>query len=870
MNRVQQCFFDKNGDANMSRILWRPFCLLSLFVFECFPLLAADQVSLSPDAFLSRYCLRCHDGEVQKGDRRLDNLPMSIGTDRAIAERWQEVLHQLQLGEMPPAKKEQPTDAERRNLLAWIDEQLVHAQSSVQDRGGRVVHRRLSRAEYLHTIQDLFGFDGDFDPTTSFPGDEEWEGFRNIGSALRTSRHHLEQYLKAADAVLDHAYDLAEVNGAPEAGQWMDRADTMHGLNNAFGLGVISAEHANGPAYIHLSHGLRNQELIFDSKLFLSGLGDVGVPHSGWYEVEVEATAANRHHPYGKDLMLGGLTPYYKDLKSYYDDSQPMQLGIGRQGQGVKGNGWRLIPPNIVHSTELPDDRYITVRANIWLDRHTVPYLSWIDGPPKGTRGQFISTKLYKYDSSVPKIEKHVWENLALRAERDKLYQHLYKGPEVRVRSWKITGPLRDGRLHPGRSLLFANIRPDEKQIEPARLQSELQGLAGRLFRRAVTGDEIAPYASALEKRLDGRMQYADAARPVFKALLCSSEFLFLTEPETDAKTVTPEQLATRISYFLTAGPPDEHLRTLASKGPLDTKAIISETNRLLDSRRGDRFLRLFTEQWLGLNKLGTMPPSKETFPSYHIDRLETAMREETWRFIAELMRSNEPVTALVDSDFTYLNAGLARLYELPAVTGDHLQRVSLAVDSPRRGLLGHASVLSVSANGVETSPVKRGVWLLEKLFGTPPSPPPPNVPPIEPDIRGATTVRQQLEKHRSLQACADCHSKIDPLGFALEAYDPIGHFRSAYANGAAIDTAGEYRGQPFNSPADIRTYLSGHPELLAQNLAHRLLIYALGRPLEFTDQPALRRLQNEWKEKGYILREVIHLITMSELMRQP
>ena len=344
---------------------------------------AADTAPLKPDDFLSRYCLDCHDGDVQKGDRRLDDLPLAVGTDIAIAERWQEVLHQLQLGEMPPAKKKQPSDNERRDLLAWIEGQLIHAQSSAQDRGGQVVHRRLSRAEYLHTMQDLFGFDGDFDPTTGFPGDEELEGFRNIGSALRTSRHHLEQYLKAADAVLDHAYDLADVKGKPEVKQWKDSADKMRDLNDAFGLGVISAEKAKGPAYIHLSHGLRNQELIFDSKLFLSRLGDTGVPHSGWYDVEVEATAANRHHPYGKDLMLGGLTPYYKDMKSYYDESQPMQLGIGRQGEGMKGNGWRLIPPNIIHATEVPDDRYITVRARIWLDRGTVPYLSWIDGPPR-------------------------------------------------------------------------------------------------------------------------------------------------------------------------------------------------------------------------------------------------------------------------------------------------------------------------------------------------------------------------------------------------------------------------------------------------------------------------------------------------------
>ena len=844
--------------------------VIALSLLNSTPLPAADEAQVKPDAFLSRYCLGCHGTNEQKGDRRFDNLPTTVGIDVAIGERWQEVLHQLQLGEMPPSDEQQPTDDERRAMVAWIEEQVTKAQSVQQDRGGQVVHRRLSRAEYLNTIKDLFGFDGDFDPTTSFPGDEELDGFRNIGSVLRSSRHHLEQYLKAADAVLQQAYDLADVDGTPKVQEWKDSADDRRGLNDAFGLGVISEEKANGPAYIHLSHGLRNQELIFDSKLFLSKLGDTGVPHSGWYDVEIEATAANRHHPYGKDLMLGGMSSYYKDLKAYYDESQPMQLGIGRQGEGVKGNGWRLIPPNIVHATELPDDRYVTVRAPVWLDRGTVPYLSWLDGPPKGTRSSFISTKLDKYDSSVPKIEKHIWGNLALRAERDKLYQHLYQGPEIRVRYWQVTGPMRDDKPHRSRSLLFENIKPDEKQIDDARLQVELQRLASRLFRREVGSEDIAPYVSAVKKRLDGKTRYADAARPVFKALLCSSEFLFLTEPQTDAKAITPMQLATRLSYFLTAGPPDDELRTLAAKGLLDAAAIRKETDRMLDSSRGDRFLRLFTEQWLGLNKLGTMPPAKETFPSYHIDRLEPAMKEETWRFIAELIRTNQPVTALVDTDFTYVNAGLARLYELPEVRGDRLQRVSLPNDSPRRGLLGHASVLTITANGVETSPVTRGVWLLEKLFGTPPSPPPPDVPPIEPDIRGATTIRQQLEKHRNVQACADCHAKIDPLGYALEAYDPIGHFRSAYPNGAAIDTTGEYRGQTISSPADIRTYLVDHPDLLAHNLAHRLLTYALGRPLGFADQPALRRLQSDWKAKNYILRELIHLIAISDLLRQP
>jgi hypothetical protein len=836
----------------------------------CLPTQVGISAPLAPEAFLSRYCLACHGTGERQADRRFDDLPLTVGADVSSAERWQEVLHQLQLGDMPPTDEPQPTVEERRAMIAWIERQVTEAQTLARDRDGKVVHRRLNRAEYLHTVQDLFGFGGDFDPTGNFPGDEELDGFRTIGSALRVSRHHLEQYLEAADEILAQAYDLADVNGRPELRTWRDSAETRKGLIDAFGLGVVDAEKANGPAYIYMSHGLRNAQLIFDSKLFLSDLSDTGVRHTGWYDVEIEASAVNRHHPYGRDLMNEVLVPLYGDLQAYYDESQPMRLGIGRQAEGVDGNGWRLIPPNIVEATELPDDRFITVRARIWLDRGTVPYLAWIDGPPKGTRTHFVSTKLHKYDPAVPEIEQNVWENLALRAARDKRYRHRYQGPEIRVRSWQVRGPLREGTAHPARALLFASIAPEERRIEPARLQAELRGLASRLFRRDVTAEDVGPFVEAVRVRLDGETRYADAVRPIFKALLCSSEFLFITEPETDATTIAPHQYATRLSYFLTAGPPDDTLRSRAADGPLDAAAIRAETDRMLDSPRGERFLRLFSEQWLGLNKLGTMPPAKETFPTYYIDRLESAMREETWRLIAELIRTDQPVTALVDANFTYVNAGLARLYDLSDVRGDELRRVSLAADSPRRGLLGHASVLTITANGVETSPVTRGVWVLEKLFGTPPSPPPPDVPPIEPDIRGATTIRQQLEKHRGVRACADCHARIDPLGFALEEYDPIGRHRAAYPNGTAIDTTGEYRGRTLSGPADIRAYLVDHPEFLARNLASRLLTYALGRPLGFADEPALRRLQAHWHVQGNTLRELIHLVAGSELMHRP
>jgi len=850
---------------------WRKPFALAATMFALMPeAVAAQSPPVKPDAFLARYCVACHGGATQQAGRRFDELPLRVGADQRIAERWEEILHQLQLGQMPPAKMPQPSAEQRQAFTAWIEDLLREARHAAIPGNGRVVHRRLNRLEYLYTIRDLFGFrEGDFDPTTAFPADEEVDGFRNIGSALRVSRHHVEQYMNAADQVLAYAYDVAGVNGTPKPGRWEETPATLRSGLMAYGTGVITAEKANGPAYIHLSHGIRNLEQNYDAKLFLDALPD-GAPHSGWYDVEIEATAANRHHPYGKELMMPLTMRYYPDLKSFYDESQPMRLAIGRQ-KATRQSEWKRVAPNLVHSVELADDTYQTVRARVWLDQGAAPYLAFVNGPPKGTKPQFVSTKLDRFDPSVPKIDRKVWENLTLRAERDAHYYHLYKGPEIRIRGWQVSGPVNSATRHPARSLLFSLAGPEEVELSDAKLSAALAQLASTLFRRRTSATEVAPYVAAVRKRLDGKTPYAVAARPVFKALLCAPEFLFHTERATQAGALSGEEFANRLAYFLTGGPPDATLRSLAARGPLTGAALRTQTDRLLDSANADRFLSMFTAQWLGLNQLGAMPPGQEEFPGYYIDRLEPAMREETWRFIAELMRSRRPVTDLVNADFAFVNEALSRrVYGWNGAKSDSLERITLPGDAPRLGLLRQASVLTVTANGVETSPVKRGVWLLDKVFGTPPSPPPPDVPPLEPDIRGAATVRQLLAKHRASATCAECHQKIDPLGFALEGYDPMGRPRENYPNGAKIDTTGEYRGHGVASAVEVRDYLLAHPELLANNLATRLTTYALGRSLSLDDRAAVRQLVPVWRSKGYALRELVHLITSGEPFRRP
>lgn len=843
------------------------FCSLIGFAERGASAQETAKAGFSPKGFLDQYCLKCHDSKVQKGDRRLDNLPLALGEDALVAERWQEVMHQIQLGEMPPPKKPQPSALERQALIAWIEEQVQKAQALGNFKGGRVVQRRLNRKEYLYTIRDLFGLSEDFDPTKAFPAEEEVDGFRNVGAALRTSEHHVEEYLNAADAVLDMAYDLADVQGAPQATSWKMTPDSVKGLNVAFGFGVVDAEKSKGAPYIYLSSGIRSYKQVYDAKLMMPEMFKQGVVRSGWYEIEVDASAVNRHHPYGKDLMNGLDVPIYKELKYYYDEAKPMVLGIGRQKASADGSEFKQIAPNFVRLAEVADDKEQKVRARIWLDKGTLPYLSFVNGPPKGAKGNFVSTKLDRYDKSVPKIEKHVWENLTERAKRDEQYYHLYQGPEIHVKQWVISGPLPQGRPEDARKLLFGGILPDATQVPDETLRAEIRRIASVLFRRPVATQEVDVFVAAVKKHLDGKTSYAAAARPVFKALLCSNEFLFLTEPQSEVKTVNPMQFANRLSYFLNSGPPDQALQTLAGRG-FTYESLRAEVDRLLNSPKAERMLSRFTSEWLGLTKLGLMPPGEHDFPLYHIHRLEPAMKEETFRVVGELIRTNRPVTALVNADFTYVNEGLSQLYGLPEVSGDEMRRVTLPSDFSRVGILRHASVLTLTANGVETSPVKRGVWLLEKVFGTPPLPPPPNVPALEPDIRGATTVREQLQKHRAVEACAECHRKIDPLGFALEIYDPIGRLRTAYPNGAKIDSTGEYRGAVVRSVEDIRDYLLKHPDLLAHNVAERMMIFALGRTLTLQDQPELRRIMGEWGKRNYGMRELMQLVAVSEAMR--
>ncbi len=363
-----------------------------------------------------------------------------------------------------------------------------------------------------------------------------------------------------------------------------------------------------------------------------------------------------------------------------------------------------------------------------------------------------------------------------------------------------------------------------------------------------------------------------------------------LSEGEKLSGRLDDRALAERLAYFLWNSCPDAELRGLAERGELHRPSVLrQQTERLLEDPRSQRFVDAFLDYWVDLRLITGVDPDAELYPEYQLDDLLVeSMIGETQLFFDELVKRNMGITNLVSSDFAVLNERLANHYGIPGVQGVDLRPVPVSPDCVRGGLMTQASILKVTANGTTTSPVKRGAWIMARLLGEPPPPPPPGVPAVEPDIRGATTIRDQLARHRNQATCAACHKNIDPAGFALESFDVMGQWRDRYRSvgpgekvkgsghngininygwGQSVDPSGELPdGRTFKDVRELKQLLLADPELLARNLAQQLTIYATGAPIRFSDRPAITKLLAENRAAGYGVRSLIHEIVESDM----
>jgi hypothetical protein len=422
-----------------------------------------------------------------------------------------------------------------------------------------------------------------------------------------------------------------------------------------------------------------------------------------------------------------------------------------------------------------------------------------------------------------------------------------------------------------------------------------------RAYRRPVSKAEVNRFLPVVDATLKTGGSFADAMMSGYTAVLCSPEFICLTEKP---GKLDDYAIASRLSFFLWNSAPDAELRALAAKGKLrDPATLRAQTDRLLNDPKSERFVNAFLDYWLDLRRMMATAPDEILYNDYYLDDLltESALAEPR-AFFTELLRGDLPARNIVASDFAMLNEKLAAHYGLPPIEGVALRKVPLPADSVRGGLLTQAAVLKVTANGTTTSPVLRGAWIMERILGQPPPPPPASVPAVEPDIRGATTIRQQLDQHRSQESCAVCHAKIDPAGFALEAFDVMGGFRERYRAmsdnvtntnnppkpgpsvppepgigkggqkfqfhyALPVDSTGElWDGRKFGDVREFKRLLLEDEKPIARNLARQLVVYSTGAPVRFADRAAVERILQRASASGYGVRTLLHEVVQSDL----
>lgn len=700
--------------------------------------------------FLGKYCSECHDADVQKGDRNFDEFKLPLKTTSDLIDA-RDIIDQLTLREMPPKKADQPKDDERLAMIRALRDGSLSAFRHLESTGSRTVMRRLSSREYENTLAVLFGRRVDtLGLTADFPKEKTTEHMDTIGKTLVTSGFLVDQYFQSANRLVEAR--LGKPVMEPKAWHFdkhFVQYEELQGAHQAaFNFRYLNIyEQPNTDTrqggYGHIEDFLR------------------GVPVAGLYDLEVEAQAMHRDTHY--DPKIFGI-----------DFSEPFILGVV-PGDITKGHIHYPQPIEpLLASTTVPDDKPTVLKFRVWLEAGQTPRFIFPNGPYESRASVIAVNQRYKDEFKDQKTRLDVSRTTLLREG---------KLPHIRISDIKIHGPVAEKNSSVEEVAVFG-----KDGFQPGHALEQLNAFAEKAYRRPLTDMDRQPIRAMYDKRIAENATPRQAALDTLKLILCSPSFLYLSEiTEESAKALQPYDLASRLSYALWAMPPDDALLAAAKSGKLtrDTE-LRKQIERLLNDDRISGFVNGFLDSWLNLRDLGTQPPPRETNRAYYAEDLPESMKTEVRLFFRDLLATNGSVTQFINSDHTFVDKKLAKLYDLAEKDtlrlADGFKKVSLKGDNHRGGLLGMAAVLTVSANGVETSPVTRGVWVTDNLLGVPPPPPPDVVPAIDTDTTGTKTIRDRLAKHRADPVCAECHRKIDPLGFSLESFDPVGRWRVNYA----------------------------------------------------------------------------------------
>ena len=768
------------------------------------PPVATGSASINSTAqpFLKEYCLRCHGSDEAKGDLRLDQLDTDLSQPTTF-ERWRGVVARMQSGEMPPPKEPRPKPEQMVDIVRQLSAQLDKA-AAKQRSEGRVVLRRLNRVEYENTVRDLF--DVNVSVKEMLPEDTISQGFDNVGAALNISPVLIERYLEAADAVLS-----AAVAPAHKLESKTERFDLYDSLPKWFLAGAWKRDDG---VVLFRSSG--------DSA---TDLRQFKAPAPGRYRFRISASAHNSETPLPMAVLLGNFVV---------------------SGNPTRHLGYFDAPPGQPAIIEF-DERLAARNDTIKVTPVALPFV-------------------YLKQETIPD----------------------YPGPGLKIHWMEVEGPFPESWPTESYRRVFGETDPKNGTLGDA--EKLLRELLPKAFRRPVAEGEEKPFVALVASSLEMGHPFELALRAGIKAVLTSPKFLYFREP---FGPLDDHALASRLSYFLWSTMPDEPLFTLARSGELHRPGVLrAQVERMLQHPKAKAFTENFTGQWLSLREINATTPDKALYPEFE-ELLQWSSVRETHLFFDELLRENLGVRNFVDSDFAMLNGRLAKHYGIPDVQGVSFRKVTLKPEYHRGGVLTHASVLKVTANGTSTSPVVRGVWVLDRILGRPVPPPPPNVPAVEPDIRGATTIREQLAKHRATENCAGCHARIDPPGFALENYDVIGGWRERYrivterkdwvnnrvgplakylaayqyGEGQPVETGDTLPdGREFTDIAEFKKLLLAHPEQIARCLTEKLVTYATGQPVGFSDHHVVTQILTDAKQSDYGLRSLVHAVVASDL----
>ena len=579
---------------------------------------------------------------------------------------------------------------------------------------------------------------------------------------------------------------------------------------------------------------------------------------------------------------------------SYAEDKGELGRSIGGQILKLEDNSLvfmnELYPPKLMREAAVREAGHYRFRlsAYAWKSQgKTTPILIYTGSQnPQSGKTELTQT----FDAPPDKPTVFEWEERMNARDNIRVVTmgpmkpwpdkpESYQGVGLAVQWLEIEGPLVEEWPPKSHTSLLGTVNLTTGTLNDA--TTILRRFLPRAFRRPVTEAELTPYTALIKARLDAGVRFEEALRVGLKAVLTSPDFLYLTAKP---GKLTGPQLAARLAYFLWSTMPDDALLALANQGQLAKPEILrAQVERMLKDPKAVAFTDNFTGQWLGLRNIKATNPDKELYPEFD-ELLERSMVLETKRFFDEILKNDLSVVNFIHSDFAMLNERLARHYGIPEVQGMGIRKVALKPEWRRGGVLTQASVLKVSANGTTTSPVLRGVWVLDRLLGKPVPPPPKNVPAIEPDIRGAVTIREQLNKHRSVETCGACHAKIDPPGYALECFDVIGGYRSVYrkkadwnnrafvdgkrmpyGNGANVENADKLAdGRTFTGIDQFKALLLKDREQLARATTEKLLVYATGHGMEFKDRAIIEGIVKSTEPKLYGLRSLVHELVQS------